>query len=479
MSDNDSEKSVCPESTLESAKRRDFIKKAAMTTAAAAVGSSVLSNMRSESSASSAGEVNVKTTSGTNPGLCTLKGHFAIWYACCTSNGYGCLSNMCYIHSINSCLAKTSTFLTANSPNPTLCIGNTGAGSAILASASSGNALCATAKSGTALRAVSTAGDNPAILGLSPGNLIAKFKNTKCSELGTGCSTALIQFENGTACAPSCRSSTSAWNVGVSGVCNGLAGCGVDCGVFYIARQLPSTRLAMMLQGCGNVIMGTSGGRLGIGTKTPSTALDVAGTVSVTDNIYVDLGNSNNGSTLHQGGLIFGCYPACGGSGEGISSNRNTGFTCCTNNLFGLDFYAGQKKRMSVTNGGRVGVNTCAPKTTFEVNGSVSGRVAFPSTCYIMDPKCKPEDYAVFASAKSKAFKVTLPAASSGTGRMVFIKKTDCSSNTVTIVPGSSDSIEGKPKKVLAKQYDSLQLMSNGTHGWMLMGNAICGAFTS
>ncbi len=121
---------------------------------------------------------------------------------------------------------------------------------------------------------------------------------------------------------------------------------------------------------------------------------------------------------------------------------------------------------------------TTAP-TTLYVNGSLSARKIAVTSAYTMDPKGKPPDFAVFASASSAAFTVTLPAAAVADGRIVLIKKTDSSANLVTVAAASGDTIEGKPTKVLSKQYDSLELISNGGHEWYLVGNSIGDAFVS
>ena len=66
-----------------------------------------------------------------------------------------------------------------------------------------------------------------------------------------------------------------------------------------------------------------------------------------------------------------------------------------------------------------LGLGVTTPKTTLQVNGGVSAKVAPVTTCYPMSAS----DFAVFANAASKAFKVTLPAASTAAGMIVHIKK--------------------------------------------------------
>jgi hypothetical protein len=112
---------------------------------------------------------------------------------------------------------------------------------------------------------------------------------------------------------------------------------------------------------------------------------------------------------------------------------------------------------------------TCAP-TTLHVAGSVSAKTVITSSNYAMGSS----DFAVLASG---AVTVTLPKASTAAGMLVFIKNT--STSTVTLSASGTDTIEGAASKSLTKQYDSLQLISNGTNQWFLVGNSICDAFTS
>jgi hypothetical protein len=121
-------------------------------------------------------------------------------------------------------------------------------------------------------------------------------------------------------------------------------------------------------------------GSVGIGTDTPRSALDVAGTISAehirldgdvhavgagvfgslasSGSVIVDRANTNNGAI--QPGLVFGS------SGfEGIASRRVGG-----GNINGLDFYTSSQLRMSLTSGGTLGIATVAPAFTLHVNGT-------------------------------------------------------------------------------------------------------------
>jgi len=102
-------------------------------------------------------------------------------------------------------------------------------------------------------------------------------------------------------------------------------------------------------------------GSVGIGNLTPQAKLDVSGGDVITSaGMRPDSTDTNNG-TLSPGLRLGGV-----GSGEGLSSPRHIGAT----NLFGIDFYTNNTIRMSITNGGFVGIGTTAPDNPLSVNGN-------------------------------------------------------------------------------------------------------------
>ena len=96
-------------------------------------------------------------------------------------------------------------------------------------------------------------------------------------------------------------------------------------------------------------------GKVGIGTTNPQQALSVNGAINL------DQANINSGSL--NPGITFGLS-----SGEGIASKRTAG-----GNLYGLDFYTSFANRMSITQGGNVGIGTTNPGSyKLAVNGSAA-----------------------------------------------------------------------------------------------------------
>ena len=93
------------------------------------------------------------------------------------------------------------------------------------------------------------------------------------------------------------------------------------------------------------------------------------------------------------------------------------------------------------------------------------------ASCSVQSYQMKPSCFAVFADAAGlpghkETFTVTLPAASSSAGMLVFINKIDKSKNSVTVAAGPGDSISGDPSEKLSRQYSAIELVSDGNHTW-------------
>src|SRR5262245_3004307 len=92
------------------------------------------------------------------------------------------------------------------------------------------------------------------------------------------------------------------------------------------------------------------GGHVGVGTPVPLQNLSVKGALNI------DQANANDGQI--NPGLTFGDT-----SGEGLASKRSVG-----GNQFGLDLYTDYTVRMSITNGGHIGIGTM-PDTQLHLGG--------------------------------------------------------------------------------------------------------------
>lgn len=74
----------------------------------------------------------------------------------------------------------------------------------------------------------------------------------------------------------------------------------------------------------------------------------------------------------------------------------------------------------------------------------------------------------VLCDATSGVITVTLPAAADNEGRRYFIKKIDSSANAVTIDGNASETIDDSTTKVLSSQYDSAEIVCDGTEWWII-----------
>jgi hypothetical protein len=112
------------------------------------------------------------------------------------------------------------------------------------------------------------------------------------------------------------------------------------------------------------------GGNLGVGTSGPQQNLSVQG------GINLDQANANSGTIPTSG--ANSCLTFGSGSGEGVCSQRTT----TGGNQFGLDFYTGFIKRMSIANNGNVtifgtGTTTIQQALAFDVSAPTQGPYSF------------------------------------------------------------------------------------------------------
>ncbi len=109
---------------------------------------------------------------------------------------------------------------------------------------------------------------------------------------------------------------------------------------------------------------GLSAAAQGAGAKGLSVELSGGATVgaSIQGHLDVDIGERNEGN-LNFGAIRFGGD----GTGEAIASNRRSD---SNGNRYGIDFWTGYQRSMSITNTGRVGIATPTPETALSVKGT-------------------------------------------------------------------------------------------------------------
>lgn len=73
------------------------------------------------------------------------------------------------------------------------------------------------------------------------------------------------------------------------------------------------------------------------------------------------------------------------------------------------------------------------------------------------------EDDVLICDATSGAIVATLPAASGVSGKIYTFKKIDSSANAITVTRAGSDTIDGATTYVLSLQYESIDIVCDGT----------------
>ena len=103
-----------------------------------------------------------------------------------------------------------------------------------------------------------------------------------------------------------------------------------------------------------------------------------------------------------------------------------------------------------------------------------TGTTGPPATAYLAvvtitgNATLDADDTVVLCDASGGAFTVTLPAAAANETKRYFIKKIDATSNAVTIDANGSETIDGQATQVITIQYNSPQIVSDGTEWWII-----------
>jgi hypothetical protein len=518
---------VCPESTIESANRRNFIRKAALAATAAGVGGALLGRRTAipASSASSA--------------VCTCRVNA---YSCCfvavsgrSVKDYGVYGNSCDLPGVFG-IGPTGV-QGCGSVGVQGCGGSYGVkGKAACGvfgcgstsgvhghSSNKGVSGCTSCGYGVyGLAAAAGCG----VYGRSDaGKGVAGYS---CSHIGVlGCSGSSYGAYGRTAgstCAAGVAGRAGKCGIGVCGQAGcggtgvyghapdvgvkgegftGVWGCSSDTGVYAVGGSIgvhaitttscgiaivacaPSCTGANLQQweiGCVPKSVVNRKGWLGIGTCTPSTPLDVVGSSPSVGTIKSKASSGDKSSLVQFA------------NGDSTAIDWNVGVAGLCNSIKVPDGYFYVQHTTSSTPGisinkcnhvgiglanpcrvlcvnGRIhtscgmGLGTQTINTTLAINGSLSikSRLVKSATTLALS------DYAVLANASSAAFTITLPAVSSTAGAcngmILFIKKTDSSANAVTVAASGTDTIEGSGSVALKKQYDSLMLLSNNSSG--------------
>lgn len=100
-----------------------------------------------------------------------------------------------------------------------------------------------------------------------------------------------------------------------------------------------------------------------------------------------------------------------------------------------------------------------------KVSDYIAGQVAVGTRTITASGAVQADDYLILANATTGAIVLTLPGAAANNGRVLTVKKTDAGANTVTVDGSGAETIDGAATHVLALQYDTVTVISDGT-GW-------------
>ncbi len=111
-----------------------------------------------------------------------------------------------------------------------------------------------------------------------------------------------------------------------------------------------------------------------------------------------------------------------------------------------------------------VGIGITAPLSTLDVSGSLGLKVTSLSSATTLSAAHN----VVLASDAGGSFTITLPAAASNAARTYYIKKTNSSSDIITIDGNGAETIDGATTLVLYIQNDACRIVCDGSAWYVL-----------
>lgn len=169
------------------------------------------------------------------------------------------------------------------------------------------------------------------------------------------------------------------------------------------------------------------------------------------------------GISVHRGD-VFGAMRDHAGMFWVESNNR---FEFAYNINGGDDLTLGSSisvKAADILAAGSVGIGTDTPTSKLEISGSLATSITTKTSDYSLTVN----DSKVLVDASGGIVTITLPAASSCSGREYHIKKIDSSTNNMVINTIGGNTIDGASAVVTNVQYKAYSITSNGTN-WFII----------
>lgn len=203
-------------------------------------------------------------------------------------------------------------------------------------------------------------------------------------------------------------------------------------------------------------------GKVGIGTTNPGANLEVSGTYAATvaaPLFEVTNATAQGSNVLSEIGFKAGARWMALIKAYGVDANNaNLSFWTYSNAT-----RSNLVERMTILDGGNVGIGITTPTSTLHVQGSI----AAPITTVMIPTILTASQYTVLVNSPIPTT-ISLPAAAGCNGRIYVIK--NINTGVVTIDANGAETIDGVATKVLAVQWSQYMIQSNGT-SWFILSN--------
>lgn len=133
----------------------------------------------------------------------------------------------------------------------------------------------------------------------------------------------------------------------------------------------------------------------------------------------------------------------------------------------GDDFLVDTDKFVVEGDDGDVGVGIASPLSLFHLEGSLGLNVTTITATTTLN-----DTHNIVLCNNSSDIDVDLPASSSNTDKVYYIKKIGNNANTVTIDPNGAETIDGATTLILYVRYDAVRIVSDGSN-WHVISDEL------